>query len=142
MKTQKTEIKISGHMTTKYAKLQKKYLQSIKIPTGNDFFTQTTVWVPDTPQFNKAPLICLTFNNFKDKVQILFPSALDLHVFAETFFKFIDSQLHDLNKAHMESLADFHSFQELILKHADEKAKQAGENEFIDQKLKQDESNL
>lgn len=142
MKTQKTEVKITGHVTTRYTKLNKKYMQSIKVPTGADFFCQVTTWVPDTPAYNKAPLICLTFNNFKDKIQLLFPTALDLHVFAETFFKFVDTQIIDLNKAHSEALADFHSLHELLLKHADERAKKAATEDFNEQKNKEDESNF
>lgn len=142
MKTQKTEIRVTGHMKTSYSKLSKKYMNTIKIPTGADYFCQVTTWVPDTPGYNKAPMVCLTFNNFKDKIQILFPSALDLHVFAETFFKWIDGQLHDINKGHTDALNDFHTFQQMILNHADERARKAGENEFIEKKTQDDEINF
>lgn len=131
---QKTEIRITGNMTSKFAKVEKKFLQSIKIPTGDDYFIQCTTWVPNTPAYSKAPKVVLTLNNFRDKIQILFPSALDLHEFAQVLFNFVDKQLHELNAAHSEAIKDYSDLHEILLMHSDKKAKETAAAEFNKQK--------
>lgn len=130
----KTEITVTGRMTTRYTKMEKKYMRSVRIPTSPEYFCQVTTWVPDTPAYSKAPLICLTFSNQRDKIQLLFPSALDLHEFANIFQRFIDSQLKDINQAHMEALKDYTKLHDLLLKHADDQAKQESQKEFNNEK--------
>jgi len=134
----KTEITVTGRMTTRYTKMEKKYMRSVRIPTGGDYFCQVTTWVPDTPAYNKAPLICLTFNNMRDKIQLLFPSALDLHEFANVFQKFVDTQLKEINTAHMEAIKDYTQLHDILLQHADQKAKEESQKEFNNQKKDDD----
>ncbi len=115
-------------------------MRSVRIPTSSEFFCQVTTWVPDTPAYNKAPLICLTFNNFKDKIQLLFPSALDMHEFANVFQKFINDQLKDINQAHTEAVKDFTKLHEVLMQYTDERAVNEAQEEFNNQKNEENET--
>ena len=137
---QRAEIRISGQMTSNYTKVEKKYLRSIRIPTGEDYFVQVTNWIPNTPAYSKAPKICLTLNNYKDKIQILFPTALDLHEFTRVLYEFINEQLKEMNQAHAEAIQDYSDLHEMMLKYADEKALRKAENEFNNQKEQNNET--
>lgn len=136
----KTEITVTGRMTTRYTKMNKKYMRSVRIPTSPEYFCQVTTWVPDTPAYNKAPLICLTFNNFKDKIQLLFPSALDLHEFANVFQRFVNEQLKDINQAHTEAVKDFTKLHEVLMQYTDEKAVESAQQQFNNEKTERDET--
>ena len=138
----KQEIKITGYTTTKYHKLEKKYMRTIKIPTDDTYFIQTTVWVPNTPAYAKAPKVCLTFNNYRDRLQILFPSALDLYEFARVLFEWSSENLKECNAAHTEALKEYHELHELLLKHSDEKAKEKAANEFNQQNKNNEGENV
>ena len=126
----KQEIKITGYTTTRFNKVEKKYMRTLKIPTGDTYFVQCTVWVPNTPAYSKAPKICLTFNNYRDRLQILFPTALDLFEFTRVLFEWQSEQLKELNAAHTEAMKEYTELHELILKHSDEKARERAQKEF------------
>jgi hypothetical protein len=126
----RAEIKITGQIKTNYTKVEKKFMQSVRIPTGDDYFIQVTTWVPNTPGYSKAPKVVLTLNNHRDKIQILFPGALDLAEFAAILNRFVDDQLKALHAAHSESLKDYQIFHELLLYQADQRTKEKAAEEF------------
>ena len=53
----RTEIQITGTLKQSFKKVEKKYYKSIRIPTGDDFFIQTSIWVPYTPGYSKLPKV-------------------------------------------------------------------------------------
>jgi hypothetical protein len=120
----KTEIKITGQMKTSFTKVEKKFMQSVRIPTGDNYFMQVTTWVPNTPGYSKAPKVVLTLNNHREKIQILFPGALDLAEFTSVLNTFVEQQLKALHAAHTESMKDYQIFHELLLYQADQRAKE------------------
>jgi len=126
----RAEIKITGQMKTNYTKVEKKFMQTVRIPTGDDYFIQVTTWVPNTPGYSKAPKVVLTLNNYRDKIQILFPGALDLAEFTAILNRFVEEQLKALHAAHSESLKDYQMFHELLLYQADQRAKEKAAEEF------------
>lgn len=129
---QRTELKITGQVKNNFTKVDKKYMQSIRVPTGDEYYCQTTIWVPNTPGYSKAPKVVLTLNNHRDKMQLLFPSALDLSEFCSTLQRFCDSILKDVNASHNEAVKDYQIFHELLLYQADQKAKEAAAQKFAD----------
>ena len=139
MKGTKTELRITGQMQSNFTKVEKKFMQSIRIPTGDDYFIQVTSWVPNTPGYSKAPKVVLTLNNHRDKIQILFPGALDLSEFTNVLNEFVKRQLKELHAAHNEALRDYNIFHELLLYQADQRAKEKAAEEFTKLKDKEDE---
>ena len=133
MAKQKTEIKITGQISTNYDKVEKKYMNSIRIPTGDGYYVQSTVWIPNTPGYSKSPKVVLTFSNSRDKIQILFPGAFDLLEFADVFQRYISSISKDVNAAHVEAVKDYTVFNELLAAQADKRAKEKAEQEFLKQ---------
>ena len=127
--TTKTEFKITGYQHTRVHKLEKKYMTSIRIPTGPEYFAQVTTWIPNTPEYKKPPMICLTVNNYRDKIQILFSTALDLHEFARVLNEFVDSNLKELNNAHTEAMSEFANFHQILMQHSDKKTIDKANNE-------------
>ena len=132
MKAARTEIKITGQVKTDFTKVEKKFMQSIKNPTGDNFYCQCTIWVPSTPGYSKAPKVVLTLNNHRDKIQLLFPSAIDLSEFCSTLNRFCESQLKEVNNAHNEAVKDYQIFHELLLYQADQRAKEKAAQAFAD----------
>lgn len=130
MSAKRTEIKITGQVKTDFTKVEKKFMQSIRIPTGDNFYCQSTIWVPNTPGYSKAPKVVLTLNNHRDKLQLLFPSVLDLDEFCTTLQRFCDSIKKEANAAHNEAVKDYQIFHELLLFQADQRAKQKAAEEF------------
>ena len=128
---QRQTIKIEGTVNTKYEKVEKKIMQSIRIPTGDNYFVQTTIWVPNTPGYSKAPKVVLTLNNSRDRIQILFPGAFDLIEFCNVLKSFADSIVKEVNTAHNEAVRDYVIFNELLQQSADLRAKARAEEEFL-----------
>lgn len=126
----RTDIRITGTVNSRVEKVEKKIFQSIRIPTGDNYFIQTTVWVPNTPGYSIAPKVVLTLNNSRDKIQILFPGTFDLLEFTETLHKFVDSISKEVNAAHNEAIRDYTIFHELLNEQADRRAKARAEEEF------------
>lgn len=139
MKQQRTELRITGQLKSDFAKVEKKFLQSIRIPTGEDYYCQCTVWVPNTPGYSKAPKVVLTLNNYRDKIQVLFPSALDLMEFADVLQRFAASQIKEINNAHTEAVRDYTIFHELLLAGADKRAQARAAEEFLKLKTESNE---
>lgn len=137
----RTEIQITGTLKQSFKKVEKKYYKSIRIPTGDDFFIQTSIWVPYTPGYSKLPKVVLTLNNHREKIQILFPSALDLMEFCDVLNRFIQSELKTINQAHTESTRDYQLFRELLEHTAGARAKEKAEEDFINQKQSENGTN-
>jgi hypothetical protein len=136
----KSEIIITGKMKSGFTSVEKKYFKSIKIPTGNNYYCQITAWVPNTPAYSKLPNVVLTLNNARDRIQILFPSALDLSEFADVLNRFVDSELKQINAAHTEATADYQIFRELLEANADLRAKKKAEAAYNKQKDQENEN--
>jgi hypothetical protein len=127
----KADIRITGTFSNRVEKVEKKIFQSIRIPTGDNYFIQTTVWVPNTPGYSKAPKVVLTLNSSRDKIQILFPGTFDLLEFTATLQRFCDSISKEVNAAHNEAVRDYAIFHELLSQQADKRAKTKAEEEFL-----------
>ena len=135
----KTEIHITGQLKATYTKVEKKYYKSIRIPTGDNFFIQTTFWVPFTPGYSKLPKVVLSLSNHREKIQILFPSALDLMEFADILQSFAKSELKEINQAHIEATRDYQIFHEILEKTSGTIKKAEAEQKFQQAKAEEQE---
>ena len=134
-----TKIEITGKLKETFTNVEKKYFKSIRITTGDSYFVQATFWVPNTPTYSKLPKVVMTLNNSKDRIQILFPSALDLQEFTDVLCRFCASELQNINRAHVEATEDYQLFRNVLEKVTDAKAIAKAEKEFINQKTNQNE---
>lgn len=138
----RTEIQITGQIKQTYNKVEKKYYKSIRIPTGDDFYIQSTLWVPFTPGYSKLPKVVITLNNHREKMQILFPTALDLMEFCDVLQSFVKSELMEINKQHTEAVKDYQMFHEILQKTTDLKHMKQAEIKYHEaQQEKQPEIN-